>query len=119
MSSELDVLLRQLAADPEKLVGISSEQEQALVASLCAVVAGEERPSSPALHSMPPDGRTASSWIEGDLLTIDEAAAMIKLSKRWLYRHAKNLPFARKLSRKVLRFSRSGITRWLATKRHD
>ncbi len=54
---------------------------------------------------------------DGDLLTIDEAASMLRVSPRWLYRHARTLPFSRKLSRKVLRFSRAGAERWLARQR--
>jgi hypothetical protein len=67
---------------------------------------------APSAASFPP-----SAWSESDLMTIDEAAAMLRLTPRWLYRHAKQLPFARKLSRKVLRFSRTGAAKWLATKR--
>ena len=59
----------------------------------------------------------ALAWSEADLLKIDEAAAILRLSPRWLYRHAKSLPFSRKLSPKVLRFSRAGLLRWLATRR--
>jgi hypothetical protein len=51
------------------------------------------------------------------LLTVEEAAAALQVSPRWLYRNAKNLPFARKLSRKVLRFSRAGMDRWTAARR--
>jgi predicted DNA-binding transcriptional regulator AlpA len=50
-------------------------------------------------------------------MTIDEAAAMLRVSRRWVYRNARRLPFARKLSPKTLRFSRVGAARWLATKR--
>ena len=50
-------------------------------------------------------------------MSVNEKLKELGLAVRWLYRHAPTLPFARKLSRKVLRFSRAGITRWLATKR--
>ena len=43
--------------------------------------------------------------------------SMLRLKPRWLYRHAKTMPFSRKLSPKVLRFSRAGLLRWLATRR--
>jgi predicted DNA-binding transcriptional regulator AlpA len=51
------------------------------------------------------------------MLHVEEAAAMLGVTKRWLYRHASTLTFTRRLSRKVLRFSRAGIAKWLATKR--
>jgi excisionase family DNA binding protein len=114
MSPELGVLLRGLLADPAKLAALTPDQERRLVTEL-EVLVGQERPVPPApgLAGPPP------AWSEADLLTVDEAAALLRVSSRWLYRHAATLPFARKLSRKVLRFSRSGLARWLATRRYD
>jgi predicted DNA-binding transcriptional regulator AlpA len=51
------------------------------------------------------------------LLTPTEAAAVLNVTPRWLYRHAKRLPFTRRLSRKALRFSEAGLSRWQATRR--
>lgn len=51
------------------------------------------------------------------LLTVDEAAVLLGMAPRWLYRHASQLPFARHLSRKALRFSEAGLRRWLETRR--
>ena len=57
---------------------------------------------------------------EGDtLLTAEEAAKLMGVTPRWLRRHWKRLPFARKISRKVLRFSTSGLHRWAAAKKPD
>ena len=63
-----------------------------------------------------PAGMVAA-WSADDLLTVEEVSGILKVSVRWVYRHAKALPFSRRLSRKVLRFSRAGMARWLATKR--
>ena len=49
-------------------------------------------------------------------LTAAEAAALLRVTPRWLYRHQKKLPFARQLSRKCLRFSEAGLRRWQANK---
>jgi predicted DNA-binding transcriptional regulator AlpA len=54
---------------------------------------------------------------EDKLLTAEEAAAILKVSSRWLYRHAKKLPFTRRLSRKVLRFSEAGLRKWQGARR--
>jgi predicted DNA-binding transcriptional regulator AlpA len=114
MSPELELLLRTLLADPSELAALTPDQERRLMTDLEAVVGkGPPVPPAPALAAPSP------AWGEDDLLTVDEAAARLRVSPRWLYRHAKDMPFARKLSPKVLRFSRSGITRWLASKRHD
>jgi predicted DNA-binding transcriptional regulator AlpA len=51
------------------------------------------------------------------LLTIGEAAARLQTSEDYLYRNWKNYPFARKLSRKQLRFSSRGIDDFLKGKK--
>ena len=109
MATELEGLLRALHADPSKLGALTAEQERDLVVGLRTVASG----TTPVTLST---GKPAPAWSEGDLMTVDEAAAMLRVSKRWLYRHAPTLPFARKLSPKVLRFSRAGIIRWLAVR---
>jgi len=50
------------------------------------------------------------------LLNADEAARLLSVSEDWLYRHAKRLPFTRKLGPKMLRFSYQGILKYLATR---
>ncbi|MEW6325753.1 MAG: helix-turn-helix domain-containing protein [Nitrospirota bacterium] len=50
-------------------------------------------------------------------LTAREASRLLNVSERWLYRKAKHLPFARKLSPKILRFSEAGLRRWQAARK--
>jgi predicted DNA-binding transcriptional regulator AlpA len=50
------------------------------------------------------------------LLTPAEAAARIGCTRGWLYRHSRTLPFAVKVSRRMLRFSPSKLERWLAAR---
>jgi predicted DNA-binding transcriptional regulator AlpA len=45
-------------------------------------------------------------------LTAKEAAALLGVSVRWLYRHAKTLPFAKRLADKTLRFDAAGLAQW-------
>ena len=52
------------------------------------------------------------------LLKPEEAARMLNVTPRWLYRHAKKLPFTRRLSRKALRFSEAGLLRWQNTRKN-
>ena len=54
---------------------------------------------------------------EDRLLDTEEAAKLLGMSKDWLYRHAKKLPFTRKLGPKMLRFSYQGIQKYLATRK--
>jgi excisionase family DNA binding protein len=53
------------------------------------------------------------------LLTPEEAAERLGQNVRWLYRHAKELPFTRRISRKNLRFSEASLLRWLAARKPD
>lgn len=53
------------------------------------------------------------------LLTPEEAAEILGQDVRWLYRHAKELPFTRRISRKNLRFQEAGLRRWIALRKPD
>ncbi|MGH2406356.1 MAG: helix-turn-helix transcriptional regulator [bacterium] len=48
------------------------------------------------------------------LLTVLEAAKRLGVSKRYVYGHADEYPFSRRLGPKTLRFSERGLERWLA-----
>jgi hypothetical protein len=56
---------------------------------------------------------------QDNLLNSEQAAAIIGVSSRWLFRHAAKLPFTRRISRKNLRFSEAGLRRWLAARKPD
>jgi predicted DNA-binding transcriptional regulator AlpA len=47
------------------------------------------------------------------LLTAPEAAQKLGATEDWLYRHANTLPFAVRVGKKHLRFSESGIERYI------
>ncbi|WHZ17399.1 MAG: hypothetical protein OJF52_004251 [Nitrospira sp.] len=50
---------------------------------------------------------------EDRLLTIDEAAAALGMTKDYLYRHADSLPFTVRPAPKQLRFSKLGIQKYI------
>ncbi len=52
-----------------------------------------------------------------ELLTAEQAAALLSVSPDWMYRHAASLPFTKRLSRKALRFSKGGLLKWRAGRR--
>jgi excisionase family DNA binding protein len=64
------------------------------------------------LNGSKPPAEVAEKW-----LTPAEAAKLMGVNQDWLYRHAKQLPFAKKLSRKALRFNENGLKRWLASRK--
>jgi excisionase family DNA binding protein len=48
------------------------------------------------------------------LLSVREAAERLGMSPDWVYRHAKQLPFTRRVGRRALRIDPDGLVRWLA-----
>ena len=46
---------------------------------------------------------------EDQLLTASQAAKLLQVSERWLYKYASTLPYAVRLSETVVRFSRNKI----------
>ena len=55
---------------------------------------------------------------EDRLLTIDQVAKQLSVSKDWVYRNGRRLSFTRKLGPKLVRFSESGLQKWLKAKEH-
>jgi predicted DNA-binding transcriptional regulator AlpA len=51
------------------------------------------------------------------LLTVEECAARLRKSTKWVYRRTKTLPFARCLGPRSWLFSQKGLERWLARQR--
>ena len=51
-----------------------------------------------------------------DMLTVDEAASLLKTDRRWIYRNAAELG-AVHLTRRKLRIPRAGVQRYLKRKR--
>ena len=51
-----------------------------------------------------------------ELLTVHEAAARLGVEVSWLYRHAHELPFTKKLGGRTLRFESRGLERWAANR---
>ena len=92
-------------AEPEELPALVGALAQAQAVALARLTTPHPEPS---LVSEAP----------GELLTPAQAAEAIGgVSPKWLYRHTKGLRFRRDLSRKVVRFERAGLLRWMATKR--
>ena len=50
------------------------------------------------------------------LLTAEQVATILGVTKRWVERRARRLPFARRLSAHAVRYSESGLKRWMANR---
>lgn len=116
MTTEHGAVLAAILTDPSRVHALDPLDAVILLAEVAAIQATlAARIASQ--HRTAPAGVPATPATDGDrLLTPDEAAERLSVSRQWLYRHAKGLPFTRKLSRKALRFSEAGLRRWQATR---
>ncbi|MEE8494405.1 MAG: helix-turn-helix domain-containing protein [Nitrospirales bacterium] len=106
--------LAALLLHPERVAELPPE---AIPPMLCQLAALQSALSA-RLLMIPPGNGGPEAPEQGDrLLPAEEAAALLGVTPRWLYRHAKRLPFSKRLSRKALRFSEAGIQKWMATRR--
>ena len=105
----------ELFQDDDRLAALPPEQ----IPSILARVAAIQSVLTARLLAIPPVPVASESKSEttDQLLTAEDAAAILRVTPRWLYRHANRLPFTRRLSRKCLRFSEAGLRRWQASKR--
>ncbi len=51
------------------------------------------------------------------LFDVNEAAEMLGVDTRWLYRRADRLPFTRRLGPRTLRFSEAALRRWIEARK--
>jgi predicted DNA-binding transcriptional regulator AlpA len=102
--------LDELARHPELAENLSTDARRALTLGALTVIA--------ACAALSPVACEAPVLPEPDhLLSPEEAATALGVKVSWIYRHAPTLPFARRLSRKCLRFSAAGLRRWQAARR--
>lgn len=104
-------LQRLLAALERALAEIPDQEIPSLIGHL------EGLKASAWTRMMNGNGQPPQAPESDRLLTAEETAPLLGTTPRWLYRHHRQLPFARRLSRKCLRFSEAGIRKWMATKR--
>jgi predicted DNA-binding transcriptional regulator AlpA len=109
MSTELAAL----AADPSRVADVAPEKVPPLLGELELLRAMLWARNQPLPAPQPP----ATNGSGPDtLLKVDEAAARLGVSRRWMYAHADTLPFAKRLTGGTLRFSSRGLERWQANR---
>ena len=105
--------LAELVQDPLRAVEVPGEQIPALLAQCAAVqTVLAARLAALAGQDASREGESAPDN-PGGWLTADEANAISNLGVRWLYRHWRQIPGAKKYSRKRLRFHEATFRRWL------
>src|SRR5262249_32010547 len=96
--------LDELASDPEKARDLTAEAA-AVLHTRCLLAMN-------ALWSRQLEARRQTQPGPDKLLHVREAAAKLRKSKDWLYRHATRLPFTVRVGHQ-LRFSSDGIARYV------
>ena len=109
-----EIALEKLIDSPDRIAEISAAEVPVLLAKVAAL----QSLLTSRLLLDPPSRSVEPAADNENWLTAEEAALILSVTPNWLYRRAKKLPFARRLSRKVLRFSESGLRRYLAVKRY-
>jgi Helix-turn-helix domain len=106
------VTLVDLLDDPERVKDVAREQIPALLVRLSAL----EIALAARLEELTTCHEPMGLELKDRLLTPEEAAVLLGVSPASLRRNWRRYRFARKLSRKTLRFSETGLRRWIATK---
>lgn len=107
--------LAELLQDPALAEALPPEAARALLLRL-APLQEALRLRAVQFHASVSNGQPEATG-DDRLLTPEEASRLLGVTPAWLYRHSPSLPFARRLSRKCLRFSEAGLRRWQAAKR--
>lgn len=109
--------LATLAADPERVANVPPEHLPELVGAAEALRARLWARLQEAAAPKPPAERTPGSGEPDRLLKAKEAAEILNVDTRWMYRHADSLPFTKRLADRVVRFSERGLRRWIENRR--
>jgi excisionase family DNA binding protein len=94
------------AAKPDELPLLAGELAQALTVVMARAAALATTAPSPAAKATESVG----------LLSVQQAAERLGVAPSWLYRHARQLPFTRKLGHRTLRFDAIVLDRWMRSR---
>lgn len=103
-----------LLSDPERVQDVAPEAIPALIGEAAALQAQLwARLHAPTATAPAPAAKADAD----ELLTVKQAAARLGVAAKWMYRHADDLPFTRRLTSGTLRFSARGLERWKESRR--
>lgn len=106
-----------LVTNPSTASEIPTHQIPALVAELASEQATLSALQGVLTARLLASQDNATSVESADhLLTAEQVATILGVTKRWVERRARRLPFARRLSAHAVRYSESGLKRWMANR---
>ena len=106
-----------LIANPSTASEVPTHQIPALVAKLAseqATLSALQGVLTARLLASHDNAETAESVDR--LLTAEQVAMVLGVTKRWVERRARRLPFARRLSAHAVRYSEAGLRRWMSNR---
>jgi predicted DNA-binding transcriptional regulator AlpA len=110
-------LVAALVTNPSGAAEVPTHQIPALVAKLASDQATLSALQGVLTARLLGSHDTAASSESADrLLTAAQVAAILGVTKRWVERRARRLPFARRLSTHAVRYSESGLRRWMSNR---
>ena len=99
---------------PERVSEVPLEQIPALVAEVASEQAALSAIQGALTVRLLVTPGAHDSGTDGDrLLTAEEVAHVLGVTKRWVQRRARRLPFARHISVRSVRYSEAGLKRWM------
>jgi hypothetical protein len=98
-----------LAADPAKVASLETGQ----VCVVLTQLAGLQASLAARLLNRQEDDAS----VPDRMLSLEQAAEVLQQTPEWIRRHAKRLPFVRRISRKRFLCSETGLNRWLANRK--
>jgi len=101
--------LRELLADPGRVVDLTPDEALSAIEALAALRAA----LAARLRAMPEAPKPDGHALEDRLLTAEQAAERLGLRPSQVYRRAARFPFTRRLGRETVRFSEAGLVRYL------
>ena len=106
-----------LLETPERISEVPLEQIPALVAEVASEQAALSAIQGALTVRLLVTPAAPDSATDGDrLLTAEEVAHLLGVTKRWVQRRARRLPFARRISARSVRYSEAGLRRWMTNR---
>jgi predicted DNA-binding transcriptional regulator AlpA len=105
-----------LVANPDRVVDVPVNQIAALLASLASEQARLVAIQGVLMTRLLESQSAVTDESVDQLLTAEEVAKALGVTRRWVQRRARHLPFARRLSEHAVRYSESGLKRWMGNR---
>jgi hypothetical protein len=102
--------LSTLVIDPARVGEVPSELVPVLVLRVAGILAALSS------RNVTIDRVAGEPVGDDELLDVNETARRLAVSRDWVYRNGKVLPFAMRVGTRHLRFSSRGLDRWLRTR---